>query len=146
MKPKQSDRPPCPVLIYGTRITDFSKCVDIRQHACHYPYTNLLNLWSTTLFDTRLRLDTTLPFSNNQYNIHQHKMQTSTLFTAVLSFALANAALMGNATGGNVTWVTDIVTAYTTYCPASTTFEAYGSTYTVSEVITTLSQFQNIKY
>ena len=47
------------------------------------------------------------------------------------AFASGAAASMY---GGNVTYTTEVVTAYTTYCPASTTLVHGGSTYTVTEV------------
>jgi len=63
-------------------------------------------------------------------------MQYSFLTIAAMA-TVASAALSGssNATASAV-WVTDIVTDFTTFCPASTTFSAYGKTYTVTEATT----------
>jgi len=51
----------------------------------------------------------------------------------------AAAAVLAAATGAfawpsNVTYTTEVVTAYTTYCPAATTISHNGVTYTVTEV------------
>jgi hypothetical protein len=70
-------------------------------------------------------------------------MQYSLLAVA----ALATVVAAGNGTysasaypaasySASAVWVTDIVTDYTTFCPASTTFSAYGQTYTVTEATT----------
>ena len=56
-------------------------------------------------------------------------MQFSTLAT------LAAAATAVSAwTNGTVTYTTDIVTAYTTYCPEATSITLGSSTYVVTEV------------
>lgn len=51
---------------------------------------------------------------------------------------LAPLALAGSAVAGfsNDTTVTEVVTAYTTYCPEPTTFTTNGKTYTVTEATT----------
>jgi len=63
-------------------------------------------------------------------------MQYSFLAIAALATAVsANYSVNGTAPASAV-WVTDIVTDFTTFCPASTTFSAYGQTYTVTEATT----------
>ena len=52
------------------------------------------------------------------------------VFAAALALATGAAA----AYKGNVTYVTDVVTAYTTYCPAATTLTYGSQTYTVTKV------------
>ena len=51
-------------------------------------------------------------------------------FAAALALATGAAASMK----GNVTYVTDVVTAYTTYCPGPTTLTYGTQTYTVTKV------------
>lgn len=46
----------------------------------------------------------------------------------------AAAASGAAAPSGGVAYVTDVVTAYTTYCPYATKVTANGAVYTVSEV------------
>ncbi|OAA55639.1 hypothetical protein ISF_07744 [Cordyceps fumosorosea ARSEF 2679] len=60
-----------------------------------------------------------------------------------MKFFVATAALVGltaahkNATGtGEVVWTTEVVTAYTTYCPAPTTVVVNNKTHTVTEATT----------
>ncbi|KAJ6783519.1 hypothetical protein PWT90_02050 [Aphanocladium album] len=60
-----------------------------------------------------------------------------------MKFFAATAALVGlaaahnNATStGEVVWTTEIVTAYTTYCPAPTTVVVNNKTHTVTEATT----------
>ena len=50
---------------------------------------------------------------------------------AVLALAATTVSAWGN---GTVSYTTEVHTAYTTYCPASTTFSMGGTTYTVTEV------------
>ena len=52
-------------------------------------------------------------------------------FSAVAVLAAATGAL---AWPSNVTYTTEVVTAYTTYCPAPTTISHNGETYTITEV------------
>ncbi|KAK1081683.1 hypothetical protein LTR48_007380, partial [Friedmanniomyces endolithicus] len=58
-----------------------------------------------------------------------------------MRFTIAAAALVGvaaaadNATASDV-YVTDVVTAYTTYCPEATQITHAGQTYTVSQATT----------
>lgn len=47
------------------------------------------------------------------------------------------AVVAGASAFENVTYVTEVVTALTTFCPAATTLTHAGVTYTVSEVRTT---------
>lgn len=50
---------------------------------------------------------------------------------------LASLALVGSAfAGSNDTYVTEVVTEFTTYCPEATTFTTNGKTYTVTEATT----------
>jgi hypothetical protein len=56
-------------------------------------------------------------------------MQFSTL--AVLA---ASAVAVSAYSNGTVVYTTDIVTAYTTYCPEATSITLGESTYTVTEV------------
>ncbi|KAK5684142.1 hypothetical protein LTS10_004006 [Elasticomyces elasticus] len=58
-----------------------------------------------------------------------------------MRFAVATAALIGAATAQNATtlppvYVTDVVTAYTTFCPEATEITHAGQTYTVSSATT----------
>ncbi|OAA75268.1 hypothetical protein LEL_07256 [Akanthomyces lecanii RCEF 1005] len=60
-----------------------------------------------------------------------------------MKFFAATAALVGlaaahnNATStGEVVWTTEVVTAYTTYCPAPTTVVVNNKTHTVTEATT----------
>lgn len=55
-------------------------------------------------------------------------------FTAAL--ALAAGVSASYPVGGNVTYTTEIVTSYETYCPGPTTITYGQSTYTVSEATT----------
>lgn len=48
--------------------------------------------------------------------------------------ALIAAAVGANAWAQNVTYVTEVVSAYTTYCPAATEITHGTKTYTVTEV------------
>lgn len=52
------------------------------------------------------------------------------------SVIAASAALVAgaNAWAGNVTYTTEVLTAYTTYCPSSTELVHGTKTYTVTEV------------
>lgn len=52
---------------------------------------------------------------------------------AVLAAAAGLASAASTGTGAPV-YVTDVVTAYTTYCPASTQLTYNGVTYTVTSV------------
>lgn len=63
-------------------------------------------------------------------------MQFTTVFATVAAFAAAAqaAVAMGNSTQPAV--VTEVVTAYTTFCPAATTLTAGGNTYTVTSATT----------
>lgn len=56
------------------------------------------------------------------------------------SAIIASAALVAgaNATYDNVTYTTEIVTAYTTYCPSPTAIVHGKKTYTVTEVSNTI--------
>lgn len=56
------------------------------------------------------------------------------------SAIIASAALVAsaNATYDNVTYTTEIVTAYTTYCPSPTAITHGTHTYTVTEVSNTV--------
>ena len=56
-------------------------------------------------------------------------MQFSTL--ATVAIAAAGVSAWSNDT---IVYTTDVVTAYTTYCPAATSVVVGGSTYTVTEV------------
>lgn len=62
-------------------------------------------------------------------------------FTSSASSTSTSAAAGGwNATatgGGGVSYTTEVVTSYTTYCPGATTFTQGSSIYTVSEVSST---------
>ena len=53
-------------------------------------------------------------------------------FTVASLLALATSA----AALSNVTYTTEVVTALTTYCPASTTLTHNGKTYTITEATT----------
>lgn len=53
------------------------------------------------------------------------------------SAAAVLAAVAGASAFENVTYVTEVVTALTTFCPAATTLTHAGVTYTVSSVRTT---------
>jgi hypothetical protein len=57
-----------------------------------------------------------------------------------MRFAVAAAAVVGVAAAQNATasdvYVTEVVTAFTTFCPYATSFTHAGSTYTVSEATT----------
>jgi hypothetical protein len=48
--------------------------------------------------------------------------------------AVAAAFVAGVSATQNVTYTTEVVTAFTTYCPYATTFTHGSSTYTVTEV------------
>jgi hypothetical protein len=48
--------------------------------------------------------------------------------------AAVASALVAAVAAQNVTWVTEVHTAYTTYCPESTTLTFGSLTYTVTEV------------
>jgi len=61
-------------------------------------------------------------------------MQYSILAVAALA-SVVSAASNGTYSLAPV-WVTDIVTDYTTFCPASTVLTAYGATYTITEATT----------
>lgn len=50
--------------------------------------------------------------------------------------AVIAAAISGAAAWGNVTYTTEVVTAYTTYCPEATEITQGSSTYTVTEATT----------
>lgn len=52
------------------------------------------------------------------------------------SMITASAALVAGAAawGNDTVYVTEVVTAYTTYCPAATEITHGGQTYTVTEV------------
>lgn len=52
------------------------------------------------------------------------------------SAATVLAVVAGASAFENVTYVTEVVTALTTFCPYATTLTHAGSTYTVSEVCT----------
>jgi hypothetical protein len=53
-------------------------------------------------------------------------------FSVVAASALSLAA--GASAWSNDTYVTEVVTAYTTFCPAPTVISHGGETYTVTEV------------
>jgi hypothetical protein len=55
-----------------------------------------------------------------------------------MKFLAVAAALVGAAfaSRGNVTYTTEVVTAYTTYCPAPTTLTYSDKTYTITEATT----------
>ena len=57
---------------------------------------------------------------------------------AAIFAGIATAAVFqpppSNGTGWGEVYTTEVVTAFTTYCPAATTFEHGGVTYTVTEV------------
>lgn len=56
-------------------------------------------------------------------------------FAAALALAAGVAAGSGSyPIGGNVTYTTEVVTSYETYCPGPTTLTYGTATYTVSEV------------
>merc|ERR1712177_46959 len=95
------------------------------HHRIQSLYTQHLNTPSTT---------NSTPFTFNTVNMR---------FTAAVAAAgLAGAAVadhMGNstmATSASDVYVTDVVTAYTTYCPNPTKITHKGETYTVSEATT----------
>ncbi|ATY60119.1 hypothetical protein A9K55_005540 [Cordyceps militaris] len=100
------------------------RCMDRILHALSPPGLDIrLDSLSTS---TRFPAQTTL----------KHK-------TVKMKFFVATAALIGavaahkNATGtGEVVWTTEIVTAYTTYCPAPTTVVVNNKTHTVTEATT----------
>jgi|SwirhirootsSR2_FD_contig_31_8324672_length_880_multi_4_in_0_out_0_1 hypothetical protein len=50
--------------------------------------------------------------------------------------ALAGAAAAGWSGHGNVTYTTEVVTAYTTYCPEATTLTFSSKTYTITKPTT----------
>jgi hypothetical protein len=56
---------------------------------------------------------------------------------ALAAFA-ATAAAWSN---GTVTYTTEVLTAYTTVCPAATSFSINGVTYTVTEVMHPQSRY-----
>lgn len=61
-----------------------------------------------------------------------------------IAAVLATAAgVSAGVTGSNVTYVTEVVTALTTFCPAATVLTHAGSTYTVTEVRTSLPPSTN---
>ena len=53
-------------------------------------------------------------------------------FAAVIAAAVTGASAYGYS--ANVTYTTEVVTAYTTYCPYATQVTVGESTYTVTEV------------
>lgn len=57
-------------------------------------------------------------------------------FAVVAAFAGLAAANNATATTGSVVWTTEIVTAYTTYCPAPTTVVVNNKTHTVTKATT----------
>lgn len=57
-------------------------------------------------------------------------------YSASAPVSYSASAPVYSASSYSAVWVTDIVTDYTTYCPAKTTFSAYGATYTVTEATT----------
>ncbi|KAI1344754.1 hypothetical protein F5Y15DRAFT_3697 [Xylariaceae sp. FL0016] len=57
-------------------------------------------------------------------------------FVAAVALAAGVSASYSAAPAGNVTYTTEVVTAYTTYCPAATTMTYGTDTYTVTEPTT----------
>ena len=55
-------------------------------------------------------------------------------FSVAAAIAFAAGAQASYGYGSNVTYTTEVVTAYTTYCPVATEITHGGKTYTVSEV------------
>lgn len=58
-------------------------------------------------------------------------MRSATVVAALAAGASATHYAQGN---GTVSYTTEVLTAYTTYCPASTTIVHGSETYTVTEV------------
>lgn len=71
-------------------------------------------------------------------------MQFSTV--AIISALAAAVSANGNySTTVSAVWVTDVVTSFTTVCPAATTLSYNGVTYTATEVIQFLSNSKQPK-
>ena len=61
------------------------------------------------------------------------KFATAAIFAGIATASVYQPPPV-NGTGWGDVWTTEVVTAFTTYCPAATTFEHGGVTYTVTEV------------
>lgn len=68
------------------------------------------------------------------YNINKTIKMRFTSITAIAALATTIAALSANSSSVSIDYVTEVFTAYTTYCPASTELTFNGVTYTVTKV------------
>jgi hypothetical protein len=68
------------------------------------------------------------------YNINKTIKMQFTSITAIAALATTIAALSANSSSVSIDYVTEVFTAYTTYCPASTELTFNGVTYTVTKV------------
>merc|ERR1712078_464849 len=100
------------------------------------PVTTAFNRYTRS---TRSTLILHLPPTQPQFIFNTVNMRFTAAVAAAGLAGAATAAHMGNSTmaaSASDVYVTDVVTAYTTYCPEPTKITHKGETYTVSEATT----------